>query len=846
MTANEGLDAKKRRSTARNYLKTAKGLVKEGQIERALDLLLVAADLSPPDLDIRAALADAYHRVGRSEEARAAWLQLVAEGSRDELLKWKVHQRLSREAFAKGATEEGLRHLEGHLGLDPSDDAASNQCLQLRLSSLPSTLCREAIDAHVLAFGAPSLADLFRAIYVDRYHEPAAASATVCAEPSRFAGYRDLALAAAEMLDEIGQSVKAVDMLDEFARLFAGDSRFVRRRVKALAAVGAERSLIIQAAEALVPKGTGTWRDRLRKMRLLASIRDWAAVVDEAEALLQEGVFDVDIATLAIRGYTRLERDDEIELLLARCIQELGGGGTADQIALSRIEVAANRPEAAMARLAPMFRATQTRPAVRADYATAVASTGAYASAWLILSEALNFDIKNAGLRSLAVRCAAAMDVVTDPRARFPDALFQRALTSPPPLPLSASDDVVVICTSTLSAGGAERQVALTSTHVADRRGPGRRTILLARDLASPGSAMMRSLIVSRHAEIEDLSDVDPVAVFRTLSADPSVSRSVLKLIVAFPDDIFREVIRLYARFRTARPRVVHLWQDGRISAGAVAAVLAGVPRIVASFRNVAPREDDRRRYRPYLDALYRALDTRSDVIFTANAAAGATDYERVFGMQEGRVRVLRNGVEGDRIRQRAPADAIAAVRKRLGLSETARLVGGVFRLAPAKRPHLWLDVARRIAARDPDVRFVIVGSGVLRDELETLALSYGLSERLVFAGSQSPVEPWIAAMQVMLLVSEVEGLPNVVLEAQALGVAVVATDAGGTSEAILDGETGRLSKDDSAEALASAVCDFLADEDRLARSRLKGPAFIDERFGLDRMVDETMAVYDL
>ena len=104
--------------------------------------------------------------------------------------------------------------------------------------------------------------------------------------------------------------------------------------------------------------------------------------------------------------------------------------------------------------------------------------------------------------------------------------------------------------------------------------------------------------------------------------------------------------------------------------------------------------------------------------------------------------------------------------------------------IAPAKRPHLWLDVAERVAAAVPRSRFVIVGDGALRAELQARIDGSGLGDRITLAGRQNPVEPWIAAMDTMLLASEVEGLPNVLLEAQALGVPVVTTDAGGSGEA--------------------------------------------------------------
>jgi glycosyltransferase involved in cell wall biosynthesis len=100
--------------------------------------------------------------------------------------------------------------------------------------------------------------------------------------------------------------------------------------------------------------------------------------------------------------------------------------------------------------------------------------------------------------------------------------------------------------------------------------------------------------------------------------------------------------------------------------------------------------------------------------------------------------------------------------------------------------------------------------------------------------------------MDVFLLTSRVEGMPNTVLEAQAVGVPVVAVDVGGVSEALAAGETGHAVAEDDPGKLADRVCAVLADRAWRAAVRSRGPAFVRERFGLRRMVAETLAAYGL
>jgi glycosyltransferase involved in cell wall biosynthesis len=96
----------------------------------------------------------------------------------------------------------------------------------------------------------------------------------------------------------------------------------------------------------------------------------------------------------------------------------------------------------------------------------------------------------------------------------------------------------------------------------------------------------------------------------------------------------------------------------------------------------------------------------------------------------------------------------------------------------------------------------------------------------------------------VVLLTSAVEGLPNTLIEAQAAGRPVTTTDVGGASEAIIDGVTGILVRERSPQALAAAVLSILADPAWGLRASTEAPAFVARRFGLDRLIDETLAIY--
>jgi glycosyltransferase involved in cell wall biosynthesis len=120
------------------------------------------------------------------------------------------------------------------------------------------------------------------------------------------------------------------------------------------------------------------------------------------------------------------------------------------------------------------------------------------------------------------------------------------------------------------------------------------------------------------------------------------------------------------------------------------------------------------------------------------------------------------------------------------------------------------------------------------------------LRDRLLLPGVRDDILSAISMFDLFLLTSAGEGLPNVLLEAQWVGTPIVTTDVGGAREAILDGRTGFLGPNDDADVIATLACRILADQDFRARAATAGPAFVHHRFNMDRMLDETIALYGL
>lgn len=836
-------------SNANRLLAGGRMLLKQDRGPEAVPLLELSLSGARDPEAVKPFLALALDASGERHRARLLWLDVARRSDATGLQRHKVLRRLGRAAMNAGRLEEAVSLFRRHLELVPRDADASDRLLQVSLALCQAEHKLNLYDQHVRRYGETSATLIALATLVHHPWSPeAAAAALKRAETLAGSSHLDAAQLA-RAYEKIGRPGRALELLQLPAYRESTSRQIVKMQVKLLQATGAEKSAVVAPIERLITAEPGVAGHRAMLGRWLSAFGDWA---NAAAAYEQAIALDPDIAahwTGAIVAMGNLERDEVIDDLVMRANVWFRKNGTAGQLDLATIELAAERfEEAAIAAERALGNAATARPA-RERLVEARMSSGAYLRSWSHLAAALDEGRASPFIKRMAARCATALRLAPTTEQNqvsvFPDALFTRALLNPPSRPILPASDTVMLVTSSLAAGGAERQVALTSAGISLARRGTARTVLVGLDLTRErGRAVMRSLAETDRLVIDDLARIDDNALFRTMMAsDPSVTES-LRLIAAFPRTLSRDILKLYDCFRRHRPSLVHLWQDGVISTGSVAAVLAGVPKIVCSMRNVVATEGDRRRYRSYLATMYRGLAARSDVVFTANSAAGAHDYEKWLGMPHGTIKVLRNGVDVASVRARTSIEARRSVRERLNLPADALLVGGVFRLAPAKRPLLWLDVVARAAAADSRVRGVVVGDGAMRDEIQRAIDARGLSGRITLAGRQNPVEPWISAMDVLLLASEVEGLPNVLLEAESLGVPVVTTDAGGSSEAVLHGLIGMLVQDDSAENLAAAVTRIIKSDAIRHRARVGAPAFVEQRFGLTRMLTETVATY--
>jgi glycosyltransferase involved in cell wall biosynthesis len=202
---------------------------------------------------------------------------------------------------------------------------------------------------------------------------------------------------------------------------------------------------------------------------------------------------------------------------------------------------------------------------------------------------------------------------------------------------------------------------------------------------------------------------------------------------------------------------------------------------------------------------------------------------------------VVRLGLDLAAFADDADRDASrAALRAEWGV-RGEDVVTLVARLVPIKRVDRFLETAALLRER-PNTRFVVVGDGELRTQLEASEPARALGDRLVWAGFRRDIAAVCFASDVVVLTSDNEGTPVSLIEAQAAGTPVVSTNVGGVRSVVLEGETGLLADDPA--GLAAAIGSLLDDRDRAAAMAARGREHVLATFGVERLVDDLDALY--
>ncbi len=202
--------------------------------------------------------------------------------------------------------------------------------------------------------------------------------------------------------------------------------------------------------------------------------------------------------------------------------------------------------------------------------------------------------------------------------------------------------------------------------------------------------------------------------------------------------------------------------------------------------------------------------------------------------------RVIYSSVEKNII-SKVDKNKVAQIRNSLGRNI---IIGNIGALTEQKNQFLFIDMAKLISNKIENTIFPIIGTGKLLYKLKKYANDKKISDKIKFLGFKEDIFNYIKALDIFVLTSNNEGLGSTILQAMMLGIPVVATDAGGVREVVINEKTGLLVSKNDPEALCNAVLRIIEDEKLRKNLIINARKFVNEKFTVDKMVDAYFQLY--
>jgi glycosyltransferase involved in cell wall biosynthesis len=231
----------------------------------------------------------------------------------------------------------------------------------------------------------------------------------------------------------------------------------------------------------------------------------------------------------------------------------------------------------------------------------------------------------------------------------------------------------------------------------------------------------------------------------------------------------------------------------------------------------------------------------RNSAAVLANSRAVRDFLIEKYDLEADRIRVVHNGLDLSRFRPRSDRNRC---KQGLGFPADCVLVGGMGRLERQKRFDRFIDFAVSLRQEFPRLCFLVVGEGGLKESLEARIRRSGLEDSFRVLPPREDVEDLFGAMDIFLLTSYKEGLPNVVMEAMAMELPCIVTDAGGSRELVEEGSTGHVVPLGRETEIPGLLRELIRDPERRRSMGRSGRKRIEDQFSVETMVEATVRLY--
>ncbi len=266
----------------------------------------------------------------------------------------------------------------------------------------------------------------------------------------------------------------------------------------------------------------------------------------------------------------------------------------------------------------------------------------------------------------------------------------------------------------------------------------------------------------------------------------------------------FLGIVRLVIKYK---PDIVHTHTTKVGILGRLAAVFCGVPVILHTFHGHIFSGYFSEKVSSAIACLERLLARFTDKIVTLSPDLKKEIAERLSPISKDKIAVIPLGLELEKFRrfERKKGN----IRKSLGISPDAFLIGIVARLVPVKNHLRLIEVFGKVLERKPDAHLIIVGDGEMRQEIEGKIESLNLEQNVSMLGIRKDIEEVYSDLDLLVLLSKNEGTPVVLIEALAAGCPVAATSVGGVIDLLNGGAYGNIIPTDN-DKFADSLCEAI------------------------------------
>ena len=308
--------------------------------------------------------------------------------------------------------------------------------------------------------------------------------------------------------------------------------------------------------------------------------------------------------------------------------------------------------------------------------------------------------------------------------------------------------------------------------------------------------------------------------------------------LTSFYDLNFARQLQKCVRFlKQNKIEIVHTHDFYTNVFGISAALLAGVPLKIASKRETAGMRSKLQK-----TVEKRIFKTADAIVVNAEAVKNYLTDE---GISPEKIEVIYNGIDLERLIPQETNRQKICAELNLPNEENIKFITLVANLRhEVKNQLMFLRVAQRLHEKLPDAHFVLAGEGELKNDLETLAKDFGIAEKTHFIGRCTKIPELLSVSYAGVLTSRAEGFSNSILEYMAAKLPVVATNVGGASEVVIEGETGFLVESNDDEAMANSLTELLQNSEKAKKMGELGRKTIEENFSCTAQLKNVLEFY--